>query len=77
VFKVVLMSRRAWQQMRRENIPVEMVLRTYDDPDSTRASMHDDLREIRTRWFGEEGVEVVVDTLDGRVVTVWRRGWKP
>jgi hypothetical protein len=71
------MSRHAWREMRREKIPVEMVLRTYDDPDATRPSSHDESREIRTRWFGEEGVEVVVDTLDGRVVTVWRRGWKP
>jgi hypothetical protein len=63
--------------MRREKIPVEMVLRTCDDPDERRASDHDDLREIRTRWFGDEGIEVVVDTMDTRVVTVWRRGEKP
>lgn len=77
MYRVVLMSRHAWREMRREKIPVEMVLRTYDDPDATRPSGHDESREIRTRWFGHEGVEVVVDTLDGRVVTVWRRGWKP
>ena len=38
---------------------------------------HDELREIRTRWFAEEGIEVVVDVYDGRVVTVWRKGRKP
>ena len=34
----------------------------------------DELREIRTRWFVEQGIEVVVDVYDGRVVTVWRKG---
>jgi hypothetical protein len=34
------------------------------------------LREIRTRWFADEGVEIVVDVYDGRVVTVWRKGRK-
>jgi hypothetical protein len=77
VFRVVLMSRHAWREMRREKIPVQMVLRAYEDPDEARRSDHDDLREIRTRWFGEEGIEIVVDTLDGRIVTVWRRGRKP
>jgi len=77
VFKVVFMSRHAWREMQREKIPVEMVLRTYEDPDETRSSDHDELREIRTRWFGEEGIEMVVDTMDARVVTVWRRGLKP
>lgn len=54
-----------------------MIANAYDDPDSTRQSEHDELREIRTRWFGDEGIEVVVDTTDGHVVTVWRRGRKP
>jgi hypothetical protein len=30
-------------------------------------------REIRTRWFRETAIEVVVDTIDGRVVTTWRK----
>jgi len=46
---------------------------TYLDPDATRGSAHDELREIRTRWFGHSAIEVVVDTIDGRVVTTWRR----
>lgn len=58
-------------------MPIEMVLLPYEDPDDTRSSDHDELREIRTRWFGDEAIEVVVDTLDGRVVTVWRRGPTP
>jgi hypothetical protein len=43
--------------MPRERISMEMVLKTYDDPDTTRTSSHGDLREIRGRWFGEEGIE--------------------
>lgn len=53
-----------------------MIKLTYDDPDSIRPSEDDDLREIRTRWFAEQGIEVVVDVYDGRVVTVWRKGRK-
>ncbi|MEI8334989.1 MAG: hypothetical protein WCH74_14230 [Chloroflexota bacterium] len=51
-----------------------MIKLTYEDPDSTRPSEDDELREIRTRWLAEQGVEVVVDVYDGRVVTVWRKG---
>ena len=31
-------------------------------------------REVRSRWFADAGIEVVVDTDDLRVVTVWRKG---
>lgn len=54
-----------------------MIASAYDDPDAVRESEDDDLREIRTRWFGDEAVEVVVDLGDGRVVTVWRKGGRP
>jgi hypothetical protein len=53
-----------------------MIALTYDDPDDVRPSTHDELREIRTRWFAERGVEIVVDLDNLRVVTVWRRGAK-
>lgn len=71
------MSRHAIREARRERIPTEMIALAYDDPDVKRSSEHDELREIRTRWFGHEGIEVVVDESDGRVVTVWRKGSKP
>lgn len=77
MFRVVLLSGHAWGKVRRGKMPIEMVLLPYEDPDDTRSSDHDELREIRTRWFGDEAIEVVVDTLDGRVVTVWRRGPTP
>ena len=46
---------------------------TYVDPDDIRQSGHDVDREIRGRWFAEGRVEIVVDTIDGRVVSTWRR----
>jgi hypothetical protein len=54
-----------------------MVALAYDDPDNRRESDHLAGREIRSRWYGDHGVAVVVDLTDGRVVTVWRQGWKP
>jgi hypothetical protein len=68
------LSRHAIREARREQIPMAMITGAYDDPDDVRPSDHDDLREIRSGWFGDDGLEVVVDTDDLRVVTVWRRG---
>ena len=76
-FRPDLMSGHAAGEARRERISVEMIRLTYEDPDSVRPSDHDELREIKTRWFAAEGVEVVVDVVDGRVVSVWRKGEKP
>ena len=73
-FRPDLMSRHAIREARRERIPIEMIQQTYEDPDSIRPSEDDELREIRTRWFVEQGIEVVVDVHGGRVVTVWRKG---
>jgi hypothetical protein len=66
----------AEREAHRERIPVEMIRQTYEDPDTSRPSDDDELRWIRTRWFAERGIEVVVDVHDGRVVTVWRKGGK-
>ena len=75
-FHLGLMSRHAIREAHREHIPLALIVFAYSDPDSIRSSRHDELREIRTRWFGDEGIEVVVDTDDHRVVTVWRKGLK-
>ena len=75
-FDPSLMSGHATREAKREKIPLAMIKLTYEDPDSIRPSDHDELREIRTRWFAAEGVEVVVDVDDGRVVSVWRKGEK-
>ena len=77
IFSLDLMSRHALREARREKIPLEMIKLTYEDADTLRPSDDDELREIRTRWFAERGIEVVVDVRDGRVVTVWRKGGKP
>ncbi len=71
------MSNHAIREAKRERIATSMIAQTYDDPDALRGSAHDVDREVRTRWFGEQGISVVVDRADGRVVTVWRVGWKP
>ena len=76
VFHSSLMSRHAVREARRERIPIDMIADTYEDPDVVNPSSHDDLREIRARWFGPEGIEVVVHIVDGRIVSVWRRGVK-
>jgi hypothetical protein len=60
-FRSALMSGHAWREARRENIAIEMISLTYDDPDDRRPSEHDELREVRTRWFGDRGIEIVVD----------------
>jgi hypothetical protein len=76
-FRPELMNRHAWREAKREKIPTEMIALTYDDADDVRQSDHDELREIRSRWFGEQGIEIVVDIDNRRVVTVWRRGGLP
>ncbi|HEY8868202.1 MAG TPA: hypothetical protein VIM30_02285 [Candidatus Limnocylindrales bacterium] len=43
----------------------------YRDPDQRAISSYDDVREVRTRWFGDHAITVVVDLADGRVVTAW------
>ena len=68
-----LISRHALREARREGIRVGQIEQAYLWPDATRPSSHDDEREIRTRFFGERAIEVVVDTIDGRVVTTWRK----
>jgi len=45
----------------------------YLDPDDVRPSRHDAHREVRGRWFPAVRVEMVVDTIDGRVVSTWRK----
>jgi hypothetical protein len=69
-----LMSRHASREARREGISLEEIEETYVSPDATRPSGHDDEREVRTRYFGDRVIEIVVDTIDGRVVTTWRKG---
>ena len=71
------MNRHAWREAKHEKIPIEMIALTYDDADDVRPSDHDELREIRSRWFGGQGIEIIVDIDNRRVVTVWRRSQRP
>ena len=73
-FESGALSRHVVREARRERIPIEMIAAAYDDPDDVRDSEHDDRREIRTRWIGDQGIELVVDRDDGRIVSVWRKG---
>jgi hypothetical protein len=54
-------------------IPLEVIQEVCDDPDSVRPSVRRHAWEIRSRTYGDEAIEVVVDTTDGTVVTVWHR----
>jgi hypothetical protein len=76
-FRLELMIQHARREAKREKIPTDMIALTYEDPDDARPSDHDDLREVRSRWFGEQGLDIVVDTYTGQVITVWRRGVRP
>ena len=67
------MSHHAREEAALDRISLEDMEDAYIDPDFTRPSAHDELREIRGRWFGQTAIEVVVDTIDRRVVTVWRK----
>lgn len=68
-----LMSAHAWREARREGISIDAIEEAYVHPDFARASHHDVDREIRSLYAGDAVIEVVVDTIDGRVVTVWRK----
>lgn len=67
-----LVSPHARRQARRRGVTIAEIEHTYVDPDEIRGSGHDPDREIRSRWFPTGRVEIVVDTVDGRVVSVWR-----
>ena len=68
-----LVSTHAWREARREGISLDHMEEAYVFPDFVRASHHDVEREIRALYIGDAVIEVVVDTIDGRVVTVWRK----
>jgi hypothetical protein len=72
-----VLSSHALREARREGIGLDRVEDTYLWPDEARPSHHDEEREVRTRYFGDEVIELVVDRIDGRVITAWRKGRKP
>lgn len=69
-----LMSGHARRGARRRGIPMDLIEEAYVDPDHVRPSSTDpDIREVRSRVTEAGIVDVVVDVLDGRVVTVYLR----
>ena len=59
--------------MRQRHIPEAVVAEVYDDPDGTFASepLHGPDRQVRWRRYDDQVVEIVVDLLDGSVVSAW------
>ena len=68
-----MVSAHARRQARRRGIRLDEMEDAYVDPDEVCSSEHDVHREVRGRWFPEGRVEIVVDTIDGRVVSTWRK----
>ena len=68
-----LISAHALREARRERISLDAIEEAYVSPDFVRLSHHDVEREVRSLYVGDAVIEVVVDTIDGRVVTVWRK----
>ena len=72
-----LVSRHARREAARERITLDDIEATHVWADATRPSTHDAERGIRTRYSVTGAIEVVVDRIPGRVVTVWRKGAQP
>jgi len=63
-------TRHARRRMRTRHIPEELVNQTYRDPDG-REPAHDPEREVRWRVYDRQRLKIVVDVVDGSVVSVW------
>jgi len=63
-------TRHARRRMRNRHIPEELVNRIYVDPDGREPALVPE-REIRWRVYDLQRVEIVVDLIDGSVVSVW------
>jgi hypothetical protein len=66
------LTRHARKRARARHIPVEIIAAVYADPDGVRPSGLPD-REVRSRRYDWQVIEVVVDVVDGSVVSVWAR----
>ena len=51
------------------DLPLPLLLEVYRDPDWVRPSRAADGREIRSRTYDDQVIEIVVDTAEGTVVT--------
>jgi hypothetical protein len=66
----VRISGYARKRMKQRHIPEEIVRQVFSDPDGSGFLEHPD-RELRWRVYDRQRVELVVDLIDGSVVTVW------
>lgn len=69
----IRLTRHARRRARQRGIPVDLIEEVYRDPDIRRPSRAGQDREIRSRRYHRQVVEIVVDLSDGSVVTVWAR----
>ena len=72
---VVRLTRHARARARQRGIALDVIVAVYLDPDEIRPSPAAPDREIRSRLYDRLMVEIVVDLIDGSVVSAWlRRG---
>jgi hypothetical protein len=60
----------ARKRMHQRHVPEDLVTETYEDPDGTDPT-HDPDREVRWRMYDGQRIEIVIDLIDGSVVSVW------
>jgi hypothetical protein len=70
----VRLTRHARDRARQRRIPLALALEVYADPDDVRPSKTSPGREIRRRAYDDQVIEIVVDLVDGAIVSVWRKG---
>jgi len=63
----------ARHRMRQRHIPEPVVAEVYEDPDGSylSAAIHGPDRQVRWRRYDDQIVEIVVDLIDGSVVSAW------
>jgi hypothetical protein len=59
--------------MRARHIPQDVVMQVYEDPDDTYLSpeRYAPDRQVRWRRYDDQVVEIVVNLIDGSVVSAW------
>jgi hypothetical protein len=66
------LTRHALIRARQRGIPIVVVEEVYEDPDYRAPSHRNPDRELRGRQYDDRLVEIVVDLVDGSVISVWK-----
>jgi len=66
------LTRHARRRARNRHIPIAVIAEVYADPDDVRPAGLPD-RALRSRLYDRQVIVVVVDLVDGAVVSVWAR----